>query len=306
MFGILNRWVLNSVLAFFFIFLSACPQGSVALEAPAHNTPVQVLMVVANDGFFFQEYFDPWKELETAGIEIEVASGLGGTATPHPGSYHNHKNSQNDYPEGVVPLEADRTLSSTLILSQQSAQDYDALVIVGGWGAARYYYDYPGVMDESLSTWAPNSLESSEMNRLIGEFLTAQKPVMGVCNGVNVLSWARIEGTSPLNGVSVSAPWGSAFPQSYPNPYPNGVLTAYTSDWTIDGACGETPAPNCFPMDQFAKDNGAIIRDDSTRLDPQGHARDSVYTVDGLIVTVQDNFAARAAGKYLAQRLLAP
>jgi putative intracellular protease/amidase len=264
-------------------------------------TSTTVLMLVANEGFFFQEYFDPRTEIEAAGLTVAVASGLGGGAVPHPGSYHAHKNASNDFAPGVVPAaEVDRALTGTLVAADLGSAAYAGLVVVGGWGASRYYHAYPGAYD--LAQWAPVSAQATEANRLIGAFLADGKPVLGVCNGVNVLAWARVGGVSPLNGRTISAPWGSAPPQQYPDPYPSGPLTAFGSSWTVDGACPATPTSNCFPMDKFALDNGATVEDFGTRAAPLGAMRDEAVSVDDeQVVTAQDNFAARHAGKLFAE-----
>ncbi|MBM3259410.1 MAG: hypothetical protein FJY99_06665 [Candidatus Sericytochromatia bacterium] len=64
---------------------------------------------------------------------MRVASGLGGTAHPHPGSYQPHKNPTNDFAADTVPTdEAARIVPATERLSVMQAHDFDGLVIVGG------------------------------------------------------------------------------------------------------------------------------------------------------------------------------
>ena len=43
-------------------------------------------------------------------------------------------------------------------------------------------------------------------NRLIGDFVRQDKFVGGICHGVSVLAWARVDGRSPLAGKRAVAP----------------------------------------------------------------------------------------------------
>jgi putative intracellular protease/amidase len=210
-------------------------------------------MVVSNDGFYFQEYFDPRKQLESAGAVVRVASGLGEPAYPHPGSYQPHKDPANDFGAGVIPTdEGARVIPATERLSELQADNFDGLVIVGGWGASRYFFAYPGTYGGPVAQWAPDPAQATGMNRLVDTFVTAHKRILAVCNGVNVQSWARVDGASPLAGNAVSAPWAAAPPQTYPHPYPAGPLVAFSNDYQVDRPCPPDPLSNCFPMDKIA------------------------------------------------------
>lgn len=270
-------------------------EGSATVE-PA---PRRVLMLVANDGFFFQEYFDPRRALEDAGITVDVASAAGGTATPHAGSYDGRFTGLSP---AVVPI------TGTLRVADVSVAPYDALVIVGGWGASRYYFAYPGTFAEAA--WQRNPTEATAVNTLIAGFVAANKRILAVCNGVNVLAWSRVPGpsgtVSPLAGRQVRAPWGSA-------PAQTAYLgNSYGSSWSIDQACPWDPVPgsNCFRMGRFATDNGALMPNTYGSVpdvaDPADSARRDAVGEDGLFLTAQDNFAARTAGRRLATRLLTP
>lgn len=255
----------------------------------------QVLMIVANSGFFFQEYYDPRIALEDAGFTISVASGLGGEATPHANSYDGRYTG--------TSAEVIDTISGTLAVSAVDSADYDALVLVGGWGAGRYYYAYPGTFLDS--SWQPNSAQANAVNGLIGEFVADDKYILAVCNGVNVLAWSRVtvgdEEVSPLDGRNVRAPWGSAPAQT------DYLGESYSTSWTIDQACPWEPTADCFRMGRFASDNGAIIPNpyDSTpgEADPEDTNRRDAVAQDGQFITVQDNFAARTGGELLAELL---
>jgi putative intracellular protease/amidase len=265
---------------------------------PLPPTP-RVLMLVANDGFFFQEYYDPRLALEADGILVEVASVAGGTATPHDGSYDGRFT-------GLSPAVV--SLSGTLPLAGLNVTRYDALVIVGGWGASRYYYAYPGTFADAA--WQRDAASAEAVNELIGAFVAANKDILAVCNGVNVLAWARISSpggpVSPLSGRQARAPWGSAPAQT------DYLGNSYGSSWTLDQACPWDPVAgsDCFRMGRFATDNGAIIPNpyESTPdvADSADIARRDAVAEDGLYITVQDNFAARTGGQRLVARLRAP
>jgi putative intracellular protease/amidase len=273
----------------------ACSGKESAAPAPAPR----VLMLVANNGFFFQEYFDPRAALEAASIAVDVASVDGGTAVPHAGSYDGRFT-------GLSPTISN--LSGTLPLASVNAADYDALVIVGGWGASRYYFAYTGTFVDA--EWQRSAPAAEAVNALIAQFVAAGKNILAVCNGVNVLAWARVPGPggtqSPLAGRNVRAPWGSAPAQS------NYLGNSYGSSWTADQACPWNPVPgsNCFRMGRFATDNGALVPNPYNSVpdaaDPADFGRRDAVAEDGPYITVQDNFAARTGGRRLAARLVPP
>lgn len=273
--------------------LAAC--GDVGDPPPLEPAP-RVLMLVANDGFFFQEYYDPRAALEAAGVQIDVASVNGGTAVPHTGSYDGRFT-------GLSP--AIVSLTGTLPLAGIDVDDYDALVIVGGWGASRYYYAYPGSFVDAA--WQRSDPAANAVNAVIVEFIAAGKRILAVCNGVNVLAWARIPGIagaeSPLAGRNARAPWGSAPAQS------DYLGSSYGESWTLDQACPWDPVPgsSCFRMGRFATDNGAVIpsvyESVPDAADPTDLARRDAIAEDGIYITVQDNFSARTGGQRLALRL---
>jgi len=186
--------------------------------------PKKVAILIANNGFFYQEYADPRSALEARGVEVTVLAGTIASAIPHA-----------DTGQGVGIIGA---VNPDSTVSQAKASDYDALVISGGWGATKYYYAFTGTVDDPA--WAPDTTLSDDVNTLIGEFLAQGKTVVGVCNGVNVLSWARVSGLSPLNGKTVSAPFLEVPAQTY-------LSVHYTPS-------------NTLPMYTFAVDNGATVQ----------------------------------------------
>jgi enhancing lycopene biosynthesis protein 2 len=72
-------------------------------------------------------------------------------------------------------------------LAEVKASDLDALVIPGGFGAAK-----------NLTKWAfsgPDGDIDPEVERIINEFVTAQKPIVGLCMGPTVIAKA-LEGAN--------------------------------------------------------------------------------------------------------------
>lgn len=235
--------------------------------APAPSVQKKVLMVIANNGFYYQEYADPRRALEESGIQVVVAAGTLTQAVPHA--------------ETGQPAGDPGTVIPDLTLEQADSGDFDALVIAGGWGATNYYFAYPGTLLDSQ--WAPVPAAAGRINTLIGNFLTQGKPILGVCNGVNVLSWARVGGVSPLEGKQVSAPSLDVPDQTYKS------VTYYA---------GGSPR---LPMYVFAADNGGIVKAFNSVGDSSTGTDD--VTEDGLILTAQDNTSAYWGGRLLAQRL---
>lgn len=72
-------------------------------------------------------------------------------------------------------------------LAEVKASDLDALVIPGGFGAAK-----------NLTKWAfsgPDGDIDPQVKRIINEFVTAQKPIVGLCMGPTVIAKA-LEGAN--------------------------------------------------------------------------------------------------------------
>lgn len=159
-----------------------------ALDASAaFAAPQPVLLVVANRDFHHADYAATRASLEARGLAVVVAAGEVRAAVPQavgPGSL-------------VQP---------DLALSRARANDYAAIVFVGGWGASSYQFSFPGTYDEPA--YRPQPAVVREVNRLVNEFIALDKPVAAICHGVTVLAWARVEGTSPLQGRVVVGPAG--------------------------------------------------------------------------------------------------
>jgi putative intracellular protease/amidase len=236
---------------------------STATATKASASGRKVLLVVANDGFYFQEYNDPLVELEAAGIEVVVAAGRKELAVPHANSGQ---------------TASDGSIMPELALGEVDPDDYEALVFAGGWGASSYQYAFSGTIDNPA--WRADPTVAATVNELITSFLADEKYVVGICHGVSILAWARVDGASPLAGKQVTASDLGAPAQTY-----NGIH--YVDSGLISR--------------QLAADNGAVLYGVSAIGDPSTPADD--VAVDGLIVTAQNQHSARAAGVKLVELL---
>lgn len=195
--------------------LGAATSGTVTIadnEAPT-AAPLPVLMVIANNDFYYQEYADPRAQLEAAGVPVVVAAGRRELSTPHANSGQGSSSGQ------VMP---------DIALSDVNAANYSAIVFVGGWGASQYQFAFTGTYQNA----AYNSTTAirERVNQLINDFVSQQKLVTALCHGVSVLAWARVNGQSLLQGRSVST-YGGSSPES-------DVAGAQLSRWhsSINGA----------------------------------------------------------------------
>lgn len=173
-------------------------QPKTSSPAPSTNSPraanagaagKRVLMVIANQHFFYREYGDPRAEFERAGVRVTVAAGRKAPCRPHQGSGEGADG-------GVVQPD--------LALNNVKASDYDAILFSGGWGASMYQFAFDGRYNEP--SYNGDRATKAEVNRIINEFLEKDKYVCALCNGVSVLAWARVNGKSPLAGKRVCAP----------------------------------------------------------------------------------------------------
>ena len=221
--------------------------------------PKPVLMVIANQDFYHREYFETRESLEAAGLEVVVAAATTETATPHA--------------VGVVEGR-EPNVDPDLALSDVKAEEYSAIVFVGGYGAASYQYAYEGTYDNAAYNGDRDVRET--VNDLVNDFVEQDKLITAICNGVSVLAWARVDGASPLEGHTVAS-WAHTLPS-----FEGGQLRTTRSDIEANGAT------------MFA--SGAI-GDPTT-------STDDVW-VDGNIITAENYDSAYAFGATIADKLLA-
>lgn len=163
------------------------PPGSPA--RPSNASGKRVLIVIANQDFFYREYGEPREELERAGIQVVVAAGRKAASRPHDGSGQGSDG-------GVVMPD--------IALADVRASDYDAILFSGGWGSSMYQFAFRGRYNNAV--YNGDAKTKAEVNRIINEFLAEDKYVAALCNAVSVLAWARVDGKSPLQGKRVCAP----------------------------------------------------------------------------------------------------
>ena len=81
------------------------------------DQPKKAVLIIAKDIFRDEELFDTQKALEAAGVQTVVASSIIGTCKGKLGA----------------------TAESTMLVSDIFADDFDAIVYVGGGGSAEYF-----------------------------------------------------------------------------------------------------------------------------------------------------------------------
>ncbi|MBC8117165.1 MAG: DJ-1/PfpI family protein [Candidatus Saccharimonas sp.] len=241
------------------------PTPPVSPANPARTTTSnaqgkRVLIVIANYHFFYREYGDPKQELERAGIQVTVAAGRKGLCRPHGGSGQG--------PDGG-------NVQADIALSDVKATDYDALLFSGGWGSSAYQFAFNGRYNEAA--YNGERAVKTEANRVINEFVSQDKYVCALCNGVSVLAWARVNGKSPLAGKRVCAPVREAAAGLYN---------------------GRPAQPSCR---WHPEQNGAILSPAGSIGQP-GTAADDVL-VDGKIITGEDDPSAREMGRRIVEVL---
>jgi putative intracellular protease/amidase len=250
-------------------------------------SPQPVLMVIANQDFYYKEYSDTRIALEAGGVDTVVAATTTDIAVPHANS-------------GQVEAGVSGEIRPDIALAQADADDYSAIVFVGGWGSSMYQYAYndpnlDGVTDNLYFNAAYNGDENLNdgviaptkviVNGLINDFLADDKYVAAICHGTTVLAWARVDNVSPLAGRQVSVPWtvGS------PGQYYNGAVQSYPY---FSGQ-----------YDQVVANGGIANTTSGQRGDPTTVADDVI--VDGRIITAENYDSARRFGQVIAQQVMA-
>lgn len=230
---------------------------------PNANPPAngqRVLIVIANQDFFYREYGDPRAELERAGFVVEVAAGRKAPCRPH-------TNSGQGNDGGIV--------NPDFALADVDPDRYVAILFSGGWGSSMYQFAFQGSYDNA--TYNGDQATKRRVNELINAFVTQDKYVCGVCHGVSVLAWARVDNRSLLNGKQATGP-----PLQGPAGIYNGRRAQPPSRWNEEV-------------------NGARMVRANSIGNPANSTEDVV--VDGKIITGQDDWSAAALGRILAERL---
>lgn len=242
-------------------------------------SPSPVLMVIANQDFYYKEYADTQAALVREGVDVVVAGPTTVPAVPHANS-------------GQVEAGVSGLVTPDIAIADADASDYSAIVFVGGWGSSMYQYAYndpnlDGVTDNLYwnNTYNGDPAVKQATNELINDFVAQDKYVAAICHGVTVLAWARVDGVSPLAGKQVATPstvgspgqFYNGAPQSYP--YYNGQ------------------------HDQVADNGGIPSPTSGARGDPTTVADDVV--VDGRIITGENFDSASYFGAVIAREVKA-
>lgn len=185
----LNRLGLATLASVTAVASTLAARPALGAEAKLVKTGTGTL-VLSNANFSLEEYRALRAGLEREGLEVQVAAATMEPCVPWGGSTA----------DAVQP---------DLPLSAVDPSRSGGIVFVGGWGASSYQYAFPGTYSNPV--FRPDPLVAETVNRLIGAFLSLKKPVGGVCHGVTVLAWARVDGVSPLRGKTVSA-WAGGGP----------------------------------------------------------------------------------------------
>lgn len=121
---------------------------------------MKALLIIAQDGFQPKEYSVPKGVLESAGVEVVTASKKAGTAKSSIGT----------------------AAKVDLPLSQIQVSDYDALLFIGGPGAAVYQHDYEAHLIAQ---------EAFKQNKILGAICIAPTILAnaGVLNGKKATVW---------------------------------------------------------------------------------------------------------------------
>ena len=222
------------------------------------NTPQPVLMVIADRDFYFREYSDPRLALEAAGVPVVVAAANRTPATPHLNTGYGIGNG---------------TVTPDLTVAEADAANYSAIAFVGGWGASMYQYAFPGTYSNTI--YNGTSSVRAAVNELINDFAAQDKYIAGICHGVSILAWARVNGQSPIEDHVVT----TAHFNSPQNSIPEATLYRWHSE--VNGATVYT---------------GGVLGDAATR--------DDDVVVDGRVITAENFDSGTLFGRTIALQLL--
>ncbi|MFH6961258.1 type 1 glutamine amidotransferase domain-containing protein [Flavobacterium plurextorum] len=185
----MKKITLLAIIAFTAVSISAVAQKSNKKEMK------KVLFVVtSNDklgntgektGFWSEEFAAPYYELLDQGVEITIASPLGGQPPIDPKSAD-----PSSATEDTKRFDADKVLQeklkNTLKLSTINQKDYDAVFYPGGHGPL----------------W--DLVEDKNSIALIESFYTHNKPVAFVCHAPAILKNVKVNGTYLVKGKKVT------------------------------------------------------------------------------------------------------
>jgi Ca2+-binding RTX toxin-like protein len=253
-------------------------------------SPLPVLLVVADQqDFYYSEYSNTRSAIENQGIGVAVGAATTNPTSPHWGTW------------GPGPAPANNgTITPDVALANANPNNYSAIAFVGGWGASMYQYAYndpnsDGVTDNYYSNplynGDPNlndgvvASQKVAANSLINAFLAANKPVAGLCHGVTVLAWARVDGASPIAGKQVAVPHLEGTPdQFYAGAWRNGGYLNGQRDQVLANGGLPTAYSGAYGLSPSSVDD---------------------VIVDGRIITGENPLSAPLFGTRIAEAVLA-
>ena len=203
---------------------------------PAAENGDRVLIVIANDGFFYREYADPRQELERAGFTVEIAAARRAPCRPH-------SNSGRGGSDGVVHPD--------LAIADADPNRYRAILFSGGWGSSMYQYAFQGRYNNAAYNGDRPTKEAT--NRIINTFVEQDKYVCALCHGVSVLAWSRVNGRSLLAGRRATGPTRQGPAGIY-----NGRQSQPSSRWGSEQNGAKMVAPNSVGNPSTAADDIVI------------------------------------------------
>ena len=185
----MKKITLLAIIAFTAVSISA-----VAQKLNKKEMKKVLFVVTSNDklgntgektGFWSEEFAAPYYELLDQGVEITIASPLGGQPPIDPKSAD-----PSSATEDTKRFDADKVLQeklkNTLKLSTVNQKDYDAVFYPGGHGPL----------------W--DLVEDKNSIALIESFYTHNKPVAFVCHAPAVLKNVKVNGTYLVKGKKVT------------------------------------------------------------------------------------------------------
>jgi putative intracellular protease/amidase len=232
------------------------------IGGPSFQQVKPVLMVLANQDFYYREYSETRAAIEASGVPVQVAAGNFAVCIPH-------ANTGQGASDGHVMPD--------LALERVVADDYSAIVFVGGWGSSSYQYSFGGTYQNPA--YNGSAAVRQLVNDLINDFVDQDKYVCGLCHGVSVLAWAQRDGQSLLDGHTVSVFEGVSPTFSYAGVTYGGVASGWNASF-----------------------NGAFVVPANSIGDPTT-ASDDVF-VSGKIITGQNFDSSDRFGSEVAERVL--
>ena len=235
------------------------PSGSVEATVA---TGLVVLLILANHDFHFGEYLTVRHELELQGHRVIVAAPKRQIALPQLGTA----------PAGTGAVMPDIGLDEI----QRTDASYDALVLIGGWGAVSLFSGFNYIFDN----YSKDSDAGDRLNALIAWMQEQNKWIAAIGFGVGVLAWSRLDELSPLAGRKVAAS--------------RLVLPAVTID-------DEHYGDGKMFLREHLESNGAILMHPVDLGNPTIDADD--FVLDGAFLTAAQVGTARQFAKKLGELL---